>query len=201
MHSIDNTIRNKIIGHGNGWCMTAADFLGVGSNDAVYQVLSRLHRKGMIRRLAQGIYDYPVQDPILGVIPPKQDNVAKAIAAKANARIQPTGAYAANLLGFDLQVPARVVYLTDGISKKLKIGNTDFVFRRTTPKNMALAGTHIGLIVQALRHIGKGNITPKIESILKKRLQQIDSKQSSMADKYAPAWIRDLIKKVMRSAE
>lgn len=196
MQTIDNKIKSTIFGHGNGWCMTAACFQDIGSASAVRQVLSRLHRKGVIRRLAQGIYDYPLHDDRLGLIPPDHDKVVTAIAKKDNIRIQPTGAYAANLLGFNEQVPARIVFLTDGAPKKIRIGNTVYAFRRTTPKNMALAGTEMGLVIQALKHIGEKNITPKIEMVLKKHLTRIGAKKIMRSLKYAPIWIRVLIKKL-----
>jgi predicted transcriptional regulator of viral defense system len=196
MQSIDNKIKSIIFGHGGGWCMTAADFQETGSEVAVRQVLSRLHRKGTIRRLAQGIYDYPAHDKVFGVIPPDHKKVAAAIERRDNVRTQPTGAYAANLLGFDEQVPARIVFVTDGASKKLKIQNTVYAFRRTTPKNMALAGTVMGLIIQALRHMKAKNITPKIEMVLKNHLKKIDDKEIARSSKYAPIWIRALIRKL-----
>ena len=53
------------------------------------------------------------------------------------------------------QVPAKVVFLTDGPSRTVKIGATTIQLRRTTPKNMAMAGRLIGLLIPALRELGK----------------------------------------------
>ena len=54
-------------------------------------------------------------------------------------RLQPAGAYAANILGLSEQVPAKAVFLTDGPSRTVKIGPTTIQLRRTTPRNMAAA--------------------------------------------------------------
>lgn len=195
MHTVVNKVKSVVYGHGRGWCMIPAYFRQAGTDVSVRKALSVLQKQGVVRRLSKGIYDYPVKDDVLGIIPPDVDKVAQAYADKNKIRIQPTGAYAANLLGFDNQVPARVVFLTDGNSKKMTIGNTVYSFRKTSPKNMALAGRQIGLVIQALRHIGKDNITPKVEMVLRDRLHHIELKEIKLSDKYAPSWVRGLIRK------
>ena len=60
--------------------------------------LTRLTRKGTIRRLARGLYD-PREDPGLGLLPPSMDDIAKALKGRDDSRLQPSGAHGANLLG------------------------------------------------------------------------------------------------------
>ena len=57
-----------------------ADFLDMGSREAVDVVLHRLTRKGVIRRLARGVYDFPKKHPALGLLSPSAEAVAKALA-------------------------------------------------------------------------------------------------------------------------
>src|SRR5208282_2626578 len=85
-------------------------------------------------------------------------------------RIQPTGTYAANILGLSEQVPAKVVFLTDGPSRTVKIGATTIQLRRTTLKNMAMAGRLSGLLVQAFRELGKVNVTAERLEHLKRTI-------------------------------
>ena len=120
--SIVNAVKNRIIEHGRGWCFTPKHFLDLDSDTGVRSALSRLQNVKMIRRLAQGIYDYPREHQALGPLPPKVEDIAKAIAEKNGIRFQPTGAYASNLIGLSEQVPGRIVFLTNGSSKKFKIG-------------------------------------------------------------------------------
>ena len=200
MQTVVNKVKFTIYGHGRGWCMIPGYFRHAGSDASVRQALSLLNREGMIRRLAKGIYDYPLHDEVLGILPPDVKKVAKVIADKNKIRIQPSGAYAANLMGFDDQVPARVVFVTDGVSKKIRVGNQEIIFRKSSPKFLAMAGTNMGLIIQALRHLGKKNMTPRTEKVLKRHLSKIDPKQIKKADVYAPAWIRDLIRKLKGGA-
>jgi len=46
-------------------------------------------------------YDVPRHHPIVGEVAPDTDMVVKALAGKDATRLQPTGAYAANLLLMD----------------------------------------------------------------------------------------------------
>ena len=97
--------------------------------------------------------------PVLGPLLPSPDAIAKAIAGREQARLQPAGAYAANLLGLSEQVPAKVVFLTEAFSRTVQIGSMTIQLRQTTPRNMATAGRLSGLVIQALRHLGKDHVT------------------------------------------
>lgn len=191
--AIETTIKNRIYGHDRGWCLTPKHFRGLGTEGAVRIALYRLTKAGMIRRLTQGLYEYPRVHEKLGFLPPSVDKVAQAISERDNIKIQPSGAYAANLLGLSEQVPSRVVFITDGPSKKLKIGKTEIAFKKTTAKNMVNAGTLLGLILQALKHIGKDHLTkPQIQR-LKKHLFTIDEKNLNWGIRHASAWTRKVI--------
>ena len=157
--STDNQILKAINSLAHGAVFVPTDFLSFGSRQAVDVVLHRLVRKGTIRRLVRGIYDFPKEHPKIGKLQPSPEKIAEALVGKDCTRTQPTGAYAANILGLSEQVPAKVVFLTDGPSRTVKIGTTTIQIRRTTPKNMAMAGGLSGLLVQALRELGKEHIT------------------------------------------
>ncbi len=195
--SIVNKVKSRVIGHGRGWCFTSKDFLDLDSNTGVRSALSRLQKDKLIRRLAQGIYDYPRQHPALGILPPKPEEIAKAISEKNAIQVQPGGAYAANLIGLSEQVPGRIVFLTNGPSKKIKIGKQEILFRTTTEKNMYPAGTKIGLVIQAFRNLGKENIDAIARSRTQKFLVGISQNELIKNLKYAPQWIRTLIFTIM----
>lgn len=195
--SIDKTILSRIIGKGRGCVFTPADFLDLGSRDAVDQVLFRNAKAGTIRKLARGLYDYPRNDPRLGVLPPSTDDIAKALSARDSTRLQPSGGHAANLLGLSDQVPVRVVYLTDGRPRQVQLGKRRIVLKRTTPRNMAAAGTTSGLVMQALRWIGQRQVDEqKVVSTLRRRLSDADKQQLLKDLRYAPAWIAEIMRKI-----
>jgi predicted transcriptional regulator of viral defense system len=191
--SREEMIKNRIIGHGQGWCFSIKNFSDLGSDTAVRQTLSRLHKQRFIRRLVQGIYDYPIVHEQLGIIPPDLNEVAKAIAEKNGVQIQPAGAHAANLVGFSTQVPGRIIFLTEGPSKKVKIGNQEIIFKKTTRKVMSSAGTKEGLLIQALKNLGKDHITPIVREKISKFLRNTTKDEIRKNMKFAPAWIRSLV--------
>ena len=168
----------------------------IGSREAVDTALHRLARKGTIRRLARGVYDFPKEHAKLGPLDPSADEVAKALAGRDRTRLQPAGAYAANTLGLSEQVPAKVVFLTDGPTRTVKIGPTTIQLRRTTARNMATAGRLSGLLIQALRELGKTHLTPERRDHLK-RMLPADKRRELIKDlKLAPAWMHPIFREL-----
>jgi hypothetical protein len=194
--SIERKVLNRISDKNRGRVFTPSYFLDLGNRAAIDQALGRLVRSGAIRRLARGLYDYPEKHPILGDLPANYERIAQALAGRDNLKIQPSGAYAANLLGLTEQVPAKIVFLTDGANRIVQVKNQQIVLKRTTPKNMATAGNISGLIIQALRYLGKNHIDEKVISILKKRLTGENKRQLMRDLRYAPAWIGSVFKQL-----
>lgn len=196
MQSIVAKIKKRIYSKDKGYVFTKSHFFDLGSRTAIAKALERLADAGLIRRLSRGLYEYPKQHPEFGILPVNYEQVAQALAGRDNLKIQPSGAYAANLLGLSDQVPAKVVFLTDGSHRKIQIGKRSIVLKRTTPKNMATAGKISGLVIQALRFMGQENIDDKVIGILKRRLADKD-KQILMADlRFAPAWIEKVVRRL-----
>src|SRR6266853_3761214 len=140
MHTIDTRIRKRISSLGTGAVFTPNDFLDLAGRDAVDKTLSRLAARGFIRRLTRELYEYPREHPELGRLSPDIEKVARALAGRHRIRLQPAGAYATNVLGLSEQVPAKVVFFTDGVSRRVKIGRQEIQLRQTSPRNMATAG-------------------------------------------------------------
>jgi hypothetical protein len=98
LNSIDYQILKAIKALEHGAVFVPTDFLGFDSRQSVDIVLHRLVRKGTIRRLTRGIYDFPKEHPKLGKLQPSPEKMAEALVGRDCTRIQPTGAYAANIL-------------------------------------------------------------------------------------------------------
>jgi hypothetical protein len=190
----DKKVLVLIQGHGRGWVFTPAHFQGLGTRNAIASALKRFKASGLVRQLTRGLYDYPVQDPVLGCVAPSAERIARALAVRDSIRLQPSGDYAANILGLSEQVPSRIVFLTDGSARKVKIGKREIHLQHTTPRNMATAGRKSGTIIQALRHIGKDHVDARIIAILRRRID--DRERASLRKDliHAPAWIADLLR-------
>jgi hypothetical protein len=142
------------------------------------------------------VYDLPKEHPVLGPLAPSAEVVAQALAGRDHTRLQPAGAYAANALGLSEQVPAKAVFLTDGPSRSLKIGSMTIQLRRTTPRNMAAAGRLSGLLIQALRELGRDHVTPERREHLKRTLPA-DQRRELLKDlKLAPAWMHPIFREL-----
>jgi hypothetical protein len=196
LKSIDSQIFEAINVRGRGSVFVPTDFLDLGSREAIDIVLHRLVKKGTIRRLARGIYDFPQEHPVLGWLQPSPEKIAEALVGRDCTRIQPTGAYAANILGLSEQIPAKVVFLTDGPSRTIKIGQTTIQLRRTTAKNMAMAGRLSGLLIQALRELGKENVTvERLEHL--RRILPPEKRLELLKDiRLAPEWMHSVFRKL-----
>jgi Family of unknown function (DUF6088) len=141
---------------GAGKAFSAKDFLDIASRTMIDVTLASLALDGKIRRIRRGLYDMPKVNPALGgKLSPDIDEAARAIARKQHWKIVPEGAWAANLLGLSTQVPAKIVYLTDGPKYEMQIGRRSILFKHARPKAMAGLEGKLALVVQALRYLGK----------------------------------------------
>ena len=200
MQTIEEKILRRFYGRRRGSVATQKHFLDLGSRDGVDKALSRLAKKGKLKRIARGLYEYPRVDNVLGELSPDLDKVAKAMAGREGIRLQPTGAYAANLLHLSEQVPMKVVFLTDGSSKTAQIGHQTLELRKASPKRMQLAGRLSGLVFEALREIGKEHITERIIEQLKDTLQREDRGKVLKDLPHAPAWMHSIIREVTKES-
>ena len=196
VNSTDSKILQRIRSRKRGWVFTPDSFADLGSRQAVDLALMRHRQSGLIRQLARGLYDYPKIDPQFGPLQPSTDDIAHALAGRDATRLQPSGAYAANLLGLSTQVPMKVVYLTDGSPRTVQVGKRQIILKRTTPRNMATAGRTSGLVIHALRHLGRENVDEQIIAQLDRRLDDNARRQLMNDIRYAPAWIAEIIRRL-----
>jgi hypothetical protein len=199
--SVDTQVLTFINGHPAGWVFTPAHLRDVGSRTAIETALRRHKKAGLIRQIARGLYERPRTHPKLGPLAPDIEAVAEALKTRDAIRLQPTGAYAANLLGLSDQVPMRIVYLTDGPTRRLKIGKLQISLRRTTPRNMATAGSVSGLVIQALRWLGRRNDREPAVNQLRKQLSDADKRQLAADAHYAPEWVAQVMRKIAQLEE
>jgi hypothetical protein len=161
--STENKVISRIRGAAAGWAFSPRDFLDLGERSTIDSALHRLAQQGKVRRIIRGIYDRPHFSKLLKrPLSPDIDHVARALARKFRWRIQPGGAAALNILGLSAQVPARVVYLSDGPDRNYKVGNTSLVFEHTALKEAGFKLRESGLVVQAIRSLGQEHVTPEV---------------------------------------
>jgi Family of unknown function (DUF6088) len=192
----ENKVISRIYGSRGGKVVMSSDFLDLGNLKTVAKALERLTQDGKIQRLARGVYYLPRKDPILGALLPSPMDIAKGIAASEQAKLLPTGAYAANLLGLSEQVPAKTVFLTNGKTRNLTIAPTQIELRHAEPRTLATAGRLSGLMIQALRHIGKGKIAPAQIEHLRRTIPSEERVRLIKDLKFAPVWMHSILRDV-----
>ena len=194
MTSITGKITNRIKRKNRGWVFTPRDFLDVGSRAAVDQVLSRLVKQSMIRRLDRGIYDYPKQSKLFGTLSPAADNIARALASGDG--VFPSGAMAANLLGLSTQVPAKPSYLTNGTVRTRRVAGQTIELKRARVALLDNIPGRANLALQALSYLGRHNIDDQIISRCARTLTDRDLAGLHQAMGRIPGWMADAIHKI-----
>ncbi|MCL2682682.1 MAG: DUF6088 family protein [Bacteroidales bacterium] len=198
--NIEKQIFTKIKKAKKGSLFFSNDFSTFAKPDAIRQALQRLVKSGEINRVAAGIFVRPQEDPIVGKLMPDIEDIAKVIARRDRARIVPTGDYALNRLGLSTQVPMNIVYLTSGTARKIKIGNYTIVFKKVAPKNVAPIGEISRLAIQALKTIGKENITKEDIQHIQTILQNEKYTHLEYDIRLAPAWIQEIMKPALNNS-
>lgn len=199
MHStsFEYRILDKVKKITKGTLFFTEDFVEFGSAKAIAKALERLVNQGELSRVARGIYARLDVSPVLGELLPTTEQIALAISRRDMARIMPTGALALNALGLSTQVPMNVVYLTDGAARKIEIGRRKIVFKKSVPKNLAAKGKISGLVIQALKDIGKGQVTDHEINIILDHLRKEEVTHVQHDIKLAPEWIRAILRKFL----
>jgi hypothetical protein len=201
MQSIDNKVISRIYGNQRGWSFSKNVFLDLGSDAAIRKALSRLEKKGTIRRVLRGVYDYPRISTLLNEpMGPDLDELARALAHKSGWRIQPSENTALNLLGLSTQVPAQSVYLSDGPSKTYDIGKRQLVFKNRSLKESGFKHPESEIVVQALKALGRERIGANVRQKLAEKWSPKLWQKILRDTKTAPAWVCDIIRKIAKES-
>lgn len=200
--SIERQIYKSVLSYKKGEIFFPKMFLKLGSPSSIRQALKRLENKGLLIRLAPGIYLHPRRNKLLGVvIYPSTDDLAIAISKRDRARLIPTGSQALNKLGLSTQVPLNHVYLTDGSPRSVKIGNRTIKFKKASPKILAVKSKLNLLVIQALKGIGKDNVDETIMDKIRNVLYSVDRKLIEHDMTLAPNWISEIMKESLKNNE
>jgi hypothetical protein len=169
----------------------------MGTPEAIRVALHRLEKDSIITRVAQGIYVRPKTSSYIGQVLPTAEEIAAAIAKRDRSRTIPTGAYALNALGLSTQLPMRIVLLTDGSPRVIKVGKQTIKFKKTTPKSLLAKGEISRLVIQALKEIGQNKLTEEEDQKILDLLKKENRKDLLHDIPLAPVWIQKIMKKAL----
>lgn len=202
MQPVDNKIISRIYGRGRGWAFTKTDFVTEFGEANIHKSLSTLEKSGRIRRVIRGVYDYPrYSDLLKQELSPDIDQIAQALARKFNCRIFPSGDTALNLLGLSTQVPAKWVYLSNGPNREYTIGKHKLLFKESALKDLGFSERESGLIVQAIKALGKDHIDKEVITVLRKRLDGKKCARILKDTRTVTGWVYKIIKEICKDCK
>ena len=190
-------IRERVLSAENGMVFTTSDFADIADSDTVRQSLNRLVNSGILRRVFSGVFEKPKYSNLLKEYVATDPNaVANALARSYHWTIAPCGNTALNFLGLSTQVTATWSYISDGPYRIYEWDSTRIEFKHRANREITGLSYITVLVVQALKILGKDNVTPEIIRILSDRLDSKDKVLILKEAAEATDWVYDIIKNI-----
>lgn len=190
-------IRARILAAEDGAVFVAPDFADIADTATIRQGLKRLYQSGIIRRIIRGIYEKPKYSKLLDeYVAADPDAVAKALARCYHWTIAPCGNMALNLLGLSTQVTAVWSYISDGPYKTYEWNSTKLEFKHRTNKEITGLSYMTSLVIQALKTLGRTNVTPEIIQTLSEKLSEAEKQACLKEATESTDWVYDTIRKM-----
>lgn len=195
--SIISQIYGRIKEAGHDEIYIVGDFLDLGEYHAVRKALLRLDEAGKIQKIMRGVYYYPQYSELIGEYEaPSPGKTAETLARKFGWTIAPCAETALNQLGLSTQVPAKWSYISDGPYHEFQVGAFTIEFRHRSNREISGISGQTATIIQALKAIGKGNISDMQIEIIRRRLSEEEKVMVLKEAQQAPVWVYDLIKRI-----
>ncbi len=190
-------MRKRILSAEDGSVFVASDFADIADTATIRQSLQRLFQTGVLRRIIRGVYEKPKFSKLLDeYVAADPDAVAKALARSYHWTIAPCGNTALNLLGLSTQVAAVWSYISDGPYKTYEWNATKLEFRHRTNKEITGLSYITSLVIQALKTLGKSNVTPEVIQILSEKLTDTDKQACLKEAAESTDWVYDTIRQI-----
>ena len=195
-------IRQRIENSPAGKIFLNSDFSDIAGAETVRRNLNRLIQAGVLRRIRNGVYEKPKYSKLLReYVAASPDEVAHEIARSFHWTIAPFGDAALNLLGLSTQVPAVLIYISDGPYRKYRCSNTSIEFRHRTNREISRLSYKTILLVQALKSLGKERATQEVIKMLSDKLTAEEKTAALKEATESTDWVYDAIKKICEDNE
>jgi hypothetical protein len=152
-------------------------------------------KAGELLRAARGVYVKPRVNPYVGVVMPAPEEVAKAVAETQNAKLQIHGAEALRMLGMSTQESIQPVFLTDGPSRNLKMGNLNIKLKHTDTRAMTSLQGRPALALSSLIYLGRSQVNLEIMQAIKDKLSPSEYEELARARNSMPGWLSNMFAK------
>lgn len=180
-----------------GTVFVNSDFADIADTETIRRSLNRLIQKGTLRRILKGVYEKPEYSEMLKeYVAADPAAVAKALARSYHWTIAPCGNTALNLLGLSTQVTAVWSYISDGPYKNYEWNSTKLEFKHRTNKEITGLSYMTALVIQALKTLGKTNVTSKTIKTLSSRLSEKDKATMLREAAESTDWVYNTIRQI-----
>lgn len=194
-------IRERIEQAPAGTLFINSDFADIADAETVRRNLNRQVQDGTIRRLINGLYEKPKYSALLQeYVAADPDAVARTLARCYHWTIAPCGNTALNLLRLSTQVTAVWSYISDGPYKSYELNSTKIEFKHRTNKEITGLSYMTALVIQALKTLGKDNVTEDTIAVLSQKLSAEEKRLLLEEAAESTDWIYEKIKLICGGA-
>ncbi len=199
-NTLVNLIEHRISDSEPGYVFSAIDYTHIAELNTVHQILSRLEKSGKIKRVMQGLYYVPKFSELLQEYEePSPNEIAFAIARKNRWSVVPEGNTALNQLGLSTQVSAKWSYISSGPYADFSYKNVKIEFKHRTTKQISDMSYKTSLLIQALKSLGKDNVSREDLEKLSERFTTEEKEKMLEESRYVTSWIYDKIKAICKA--
>lgn len=190
-------IRERILDAEDGTVFASSDFADIADMTTIRKSLQRLTQNGILRRVLKGIFEKPKYSNLLKeYVAADPHEVAKALARSYHWTIAPCGNTALNQLGLSTQVTAVWSYVSDGPYKTYEWNSTKLEFKHRTNREITGLSYMTRLVIQALKTLGRTNVTTEIIEILSVKLSEEDKNAMLKEATESTDWVYDTIRQI-----
>ena len=190
-------IQGRIENALEGTVFVNSDFAVIADTETIRRNLNRLTQTGTLRRILKGIYEKPEYSEMLKeYVAADPEAVANALARNYHWTIAHCGNTALNLLGLSTQVTAVWSYISDGPYKTYEWNSTKIEFKHRTNKEITGLSYMTALVIQALKTLGKTNVTSETIQALSSRLSEEDKAAMLREASESTDWVYNAIRKI-----
>ncbi len=192
-------IRTRIEAAEGGSVFVSVDFIDITEKTTVNIILIRLAEEGLLKKIMFGVYYKPgVYERSNRPITPSVDDVANAIARNYGWTIIPCGKTALDILQISKEWLGEWVYVTDGPYKEYTHDGWVIKFKHRPNKEISKVSETTAIFIQAIKALGKENVTDQIIEHLKTYVNENQKAQMLEEAKPVTAWVYEIIKKICK---
>ncbi|WP_434335750.1 DUF6088 family protein [Mycoplasma capricolum subsp. capricolum] len=197
--SYTSQIQDRIDSFRSGKVFISNDFLDIASNETIRRTLNKLVNENKIKRIMNGFYYNPEYSELIHEYEMFTVNeLAFSIARKYNWEIAPFGIACLNILGLSTQVPAKMIYVSNGKNKTYKIQKREIEFKKVNNKEISNMSLKTKIVIQAIKEIGKNELNQKDINKIQNQLSDTEKQNLLREAKNTIAWIYEYIKKICK---